>query len=208
MKYLNLEPRTILIIILLIILFMMRMCDGINREKSNGDIVKINGDKYEVIKNRTDTLYITKDSVVYREGEKIPVIVEVPRYIPTIVDTQEILRDYFSKKFYIDTLSLNNKSFVIVKDTISENKILSRIYESSITNTIIRDSIFLKELPKRQLYLGTQFGFNKEDILSYGGVGLLYKDKSDNIYGLGGGTYTNGKPIVLGSIYWKIKLKK
>ena len=96
------------------------------------------------MKQFRDTQYfVTEDGNVYKKGKDIKVEVKVPVYVPANVDTQEILKDYFSRRFYIDTLDLGQKSFVIVKDTITENKILSRVFESSITERIINDTLFL-----------------------------------------------------------------
>lgn len=203
----KLDFKTILIIGLVIFILLMRMCDG-EKEVSKGDIVKVNGKKYEVVDNKRDTTYITRDSIIYKEGKKIKVEVKVPIYIPAVVDTQSILKDYFSKRFYIDTIDLGQKSFVIIKDTISENKILARVYESSITERVINDTLFLKELPKRQVFVGPQLGFDKKDIINYGGLNILYKDKKDKIFGLGIGINSNSQPTIMGSVYWKIKLKK
>lgn len=206
-KKLNIDFKSLLILTLIAVIILMRACENTGEIK-NGDVIKKNGKKYEVIGRGSDTIYITKDSVVFKKGKEIPVFIEVPKYIPINVDTQLILKDYFSKRFYIDTLNLGEKSFVIVKDTITENKILFRKYESTITEKIIKDSIFLRELPKRQLYVGIQGGFDKQDIINYGGVGLLYKDKKDKQFGLGVGINSKGQPSVMGGVFWKIKLKK
>lgn len=197
-----------MILCLIIIILLLRMCDGESNEVKKGDTIKVNGKKYEVVDHRRDTTYITRDSIVYKKGKDIKVEVKVPVYIPANVDTQEILKDYFSRRFYIDTLDLGQKSFVIVKDTITENKILSRVFESSITERIISDTLFLVEPPKRQMFIGFQMGFDKKDIINYGGLSLLYKDKKDKIFGLGLGINSNGQPTIMGNMNWKIQLKK
>ena len=197
-----------MILCLIIIILLLRMCDGESNELKKGDTIKVNGKKYEVVDHRRDTTYITRDSIVYKKGKDIKVEVKVPVYIPANVDTQEILKDYFSRRFYIDTLDLGQKSFVIVKDTITENKILSRVFESSITERIINDTLFLVEPPKRQMFIGFQMGFDKKDIINYGGLSLLYKDKKDKIFGLGLGINSNGQPTIMGNMNWKIQLKK
>jgi hypothetical protein len=184
------------------------MCNGDKKEINKGDIIKVKGKKYEVVDHRRDTTYLTRDSIVYKKGKDIRVEVKVPVYIPANVDTQSILKDYFARRFYVDTLDLGEKSFVIVKDTITENKILSRVFESSITEKIINDTLFLAELPKRQMFVGFQMGFDKKDIFNYGGLNLLYKDKKDKIFGLGLGINSNSQPTIMGSLNWKIKLKK
>ena len=197
-----------MILCLIIIILLLRMCDGESNEVKKGDTIKVNGKKYEVVDHRRDTTYITRDSIVYKKGKDIKVEVKVPVYVPANVDTQEILKDYFSRRFYIDTLDLGQKSFVIVKDTITENKILSRVFESSITERIISDTLFLVEPPKRQMFIGFQMGFDKKDIINYGGLSLLYKDKKDKIFGLGLGINSNGQPTIMGNMNWKIQLKK
>jgi hypothetical protein len=204
----KMDLKTIMIIGLIIIILLLQMCDGDVDGTKKGDIIKVNGKKYEVVDHRKDTTYITRDSIIYRKGKEIKVEVKVPVYIPSDVDTQLILKDYFSKRFYTDTLDLGQKSYVIIKDTITENKIFARVFESSITERIINDTLFLAELPKRQMFIGFQTGFDKKNIINYGGLSLLYKDKKDKIYNLGIGINSNGLPTIMGGINWKIKLKK
>lgn len=204
----KLDFKTLMILCLIIIILLLRMCDGESNEVKKGDTIKVNGKKYEVVDHKRDTTYITRDSIIYKKGKDIKVEVKVPVYVPANVDTQEILKDYFSRRFYIDTLDLGQKSFVIVKDTIAENKILSRVFESSITERIINDTLFLVEPPKRQMFVGFQMGFDKKDIINYGGLSLIYKDKKDKLFGLGLGINSNGRPTIMGNMNWKIQLKK
>lgn len=205
---LKLDFKTLVILGLIIVVLLMRMCDGEKPQSTEGEIIDVNGKKYEVVDKKSDTTYITKDSLIYKKGKDIRVEVEVPIYIPAQVDTQLILKDFFSKRFYKDTIDLGQNSFVIINDTISENKILSRGFNSSITERIIKDTFFLKELPKRQLFFGLQGGFDKKEIVNYGGLGLLYKDKKDKVFNLGLGINSNKQPTIMGGVFWKIKLKK
>ena len=192
-KFLKLDFKTIMIIGLVIVILLLQMCKGDKKDINKGGIIKVNGKSYEVVDHRRDTTYITRDSIVYKKGKDIKVEVKVPVYIPANVDTQGILKDYFARRFYTDTLDLGQKSFVIVKDTITENKILARVFA---------------ELPKRQMFIGFQMGLDKKDIFNYGGLSLLYKDKKDKIFGLGLGINSNSQPTIMGSLNWKIKLKK
>ena len=206
----KLDLKSLSIIGLLVVILLMRMCDGDKpgKDVNGGDIVKVGGKEYEVVDNKRDTIYIKRDTIVYKEGKKIKVKVEVPKYIPLEADTQLILVDYFTKRFYTDTLDLGKDSYVTIEDTIVENKIFARKFTSTITERLINDTLFLKEPAKRQVYLGLTGGFDKENIVNYAGPSLLYKDKKDKIFGLGVGI-NNSKQISLqGSIYWKIKLKK
>lgn len=203
-----LDFKTLLIIGLIIVILLLRFCGNNNGNTEDPNIIKVKGKKYEVVDRRKDTTYITRDSIVYRKGKDIKVEVKVPVYIPQEADTILILKDYFSKRFYIDTLDLGQNSFVIIKDTITENKIYARMFESSITERIINDTLFLKEPPKRKFFIGLQGGFDRTDIVNYGGINLLYNDKNDKLYGLGLGINSNRQPTLMGSVYWKIKFKK
>jgi hypothetical protein len=64
------------------------------------------------------------------------------------------------------------------------------------------------EATKRQLFFGLQGGFDKKEIVNYGGLGLLYKDKKDKVFNLGLGINSNKQPTIMGGVFWKIKLKK
>jgi hypothetical protein len=105
---------------------------------------------------------------------------------------------------------------VAVTDTISQNKILGRTFNASVKQRTIKETTIVKELPKTQVYYGFTGGFNKEDVVSNVGTGLLIKTKSDKIYQIGVGVAnrvtdgTNGtlSPYIGGGVYWKIKLKK
>jgi hypothetical protein len=204
----KIDFKTILIIGLIIVILLLRFCGDGKTDINKGDIIKVKGKKYELVDHKKDTTYITRDSIVYRKGKDIKVEVKVPVYIPQEADTILILKDYFSKRFYIDTLDLGQSSFVIIKDTITENKIYARMFESSITERIINDTLFLKEPPKRKFFIGLQGGFDRTDIVNYGGINLLYNDKNDKLYGLGLGINSNRQPTLMGSVYWKIKFKK
>ena len=65
-------------------------------QKKSGDILNINGKKYEVIKHEIDTFYETKTETRYRKGQDIVHEVEVVKEIPANVDTASILKDYYA----------------------------------------------------------------------------------------------------------------
>ena len=81
---------------------------------------------------------------------------------------------------------------------------------------IVKDTIYTKEPKKNQLFFGLNGGFNKENVVSHIGTGVLFKTKDDKIFHVGvgvanrvldgtSGTFT---PYVDGGVYWKLKLKK
>ena len=184
-----------------------------------GRTIRIDGKKYEVIKHEIDTLEVIKTKVVTKKGEDIyhETIVEKEVIIPTIIDTAALLKDYYSKVLYKDVLVLpDSLGTVSVTDTISQNRILGRTFDAKVKERTIKETMIVKELPKTQVYYGFTGGFNKEDVVSNIGAGLLVKTKKDKIYQVGVGVAnrvtdgTNGTlpPYIGGGVYWKIKFKK
>jgi len=212
-KLLNLKN---IALVLLIVIVVFQQCGG--NKKTTGEIVKVDGKKYELIKHEIDTVEVVKTKVVTKKGEDIyhETIKEV--IIPTIVDTQALLHDYFAKNIYKDTLQLpDSLGTVSLIDTITQNKILGRTFNASVKQRTIKETLIVKELPKTQVYYGLMGGFNKVDVVSNIGAGALIKTKKDKIYQLGigvankvGSDGTTGtlSPFISGGVYWKIKFKK
>jgi hypothetical protein len=213
-KLLNL--KNIAIAVLVVIVLLEYFNPG---GKMPGRTVRIDGKKYEVIKHDIDTFEVVKTKVVTKKGADIyhETIVEKEVVIPTIVDTAALLKDFFAKNVYKDTLRLpDSLGTVAVTDTITQNKILGRTFNASVKQREIKETLIVKELPKTQVYYGFNGGFNKADVVSNIGAGVIVKTKKDKIYQLGAGVAnrtvdgTNGSlsPYVGAGVYWKIKFKK
>ena len=210
---LKLDIKTIAIGVLIIIIILLRTCSGGGggTDKKPTETVKIGGKKYEVIK---------RDTVV----KEVPVIIQVPKkgkdiyhdttiYVPvkSNIDTAQIIKEFFAKNVYNDTLKLDDSlGFVAIKDTISQNKILSRIYNGVVFKKSTKETVYLKEPPKRQMYLGVYGGADKVVFIKMIGIDLLYKDKKDKIYTIGVGVTNNGSttltPYIKAGLFFKIKL--
>ena len=184
-----------------------------------GKKVFVNGKAYEVIKHDIDTIDIVKTKIVTKKGEDIyhETIVEKQVVIPAVIDTMALLKDYYSKVLYKDTLVLpDSLGTVSILDTITQNKILGRTFNASVKQRTIKETMIVKELPKTKVFYGLEGGFNKADFVSSVGAGVLINTKKDKIYQLGLGVNnkttdgTNGgfTPYIRGGVYWKIKLKK
>jgi hypothetical protein len=211
-KLLNLKN---IAIALLIVIVVFQQCGG--NKKGTGEIVKIDGKKYELIKHEIDTVEVVKTKGVTKKGEDIyhETIKEVT--IPAIVDTQALLQDYFAKNIYKDTLQLpDSLGIVSLIDTITQNKILGRTFNASVKQRVIKETTIVKELPKTKFFYGLEGGFNKADLISHLGMGFLINTKSDKMYHLGvgvanrtiDGTTGTLAPYIGGGVYWKIRLKK
>jgi hypothetical protein len=184
-----------------------------------GRTIRIDGKKYEVIKHTIDTVDIVKTKVVTKKGDDIyhETIVEKEVLIPAVIDTAALLKDYYSKVLYKDVLVLpDSLGTVAVTDTISQNKILGRTFNASVKQRIIKETTIVKEPAKTQLYYGLNGGFNKVDVVTSIGAGLILKTKKDKIYqfNLGvnnrvvDGTTGGLSPYIGFGTYWKIKVKK
>jgi hypothetical protein len=157
--------------------------------------------------------------VVTKKGEDIyhETIVEKEVIIPTIVDTAVLLKDFFAKNIYKDTLNLpDSLGIVSLIDTITQNKIFGRTFNASVKQRTIKETTIVKELPKTKVFYGLEGGFNKADVVSHLGLGVLINTKQDKIFHLGIGAAnrttdgTSGalSPYIGGGVYWKIKFKK
>ena len=213
-KLLNLKN---IAIALLIVIVVFQQCGG--DKTKTGEIVKVDGKKYELIKQETDTIEVVKTKVVTKKGEDIyhETIVEKEVRVPANVDTNAILKEYYTKVLYKDVLVLpDSLGTVAVTDTISQNKIFGRTFNANVKQRTIKETTIVKELPKNKLFYGIQGGFNKADVISHVGMGILLNTKTDKIYNLGIGVAnrvvdgTNGglTPYINGGVYWKIRLKK
>lgn len=205
MKYLDF--KTILILALAIVILLLKLFSCNNQPPI---IQKVGGKTYEVIKKEIDTQYVERIKTVTKKGKDIThdttIYVPIPTHEP--IDTLALLKNYYAKNVFKDTLKLDDSfGFISVIDTISQNKIYSRTWDSKLLERKITDKLVVKEL-KNQLFIGGVLGFDKTNIINFAGPSLLIKNKKDNVYSIGVG-YSNNKTISLqGGIYWKIRLKK
>jgi hypothetical protein len=194
----KLTPYIIIAALVAIILFQ----EGCFGKKTYGDVLNVNGKKYEVIKHEIDTFYETKTQTVYRKGKDITHEVEVVKEIPANVDTASILKDYYAKVFYNDTFKLKDTlGYIVINDTISKNRIAGRKFNSSINVPIIKETLYLKEL-NNNFFVGPSFQLGA--FPSVGGDVHL-KTKKDMLFGVGAGLNLNATPYIRGSVSWKIK---
>jgi hypothetical protein len=213
-KLLNIKNIALLLLIAIVV---FQQCGG--NKKGTGEIVKVDGKKYELIKHEIDTVEVVKTKIVTKKGEDIyhETIVEHEVRVPVNVDTNAILKEYYTKVLYKDVLVLpDSLGTVAVTDTISQNKIFGRTFNANVKQRTIKETTIVKELPKNQVYFGFGGQFNKTDLITGLSTGVILKTKTDKIYqvnlGVSNSTIdgVNGefKPYVGAGVYWKIRLKK
>jgi hypothetical protein len=191
-------PYLIIIGLVIIILYQ----EGCFSKKSKGDVLTINGKKYEVVKHEIDTFYETKTETIYRKGKDISHEVEVIKEVPANVDTASILKDYYAKVFYNDTFRLKDTlGFISISDTISKNRIAGRKFKSSINIPVIKEKIYLKEITN-SFFAGPALQLGSSPSI---GGDIHLKTKKDMLFGVGAGVNFNATPYLRGSVSWKIK---
>jgi len=164
--------KNILIIVLVFIIFLMTK-SAISLKDIQPTIIE-----------KIDTL--RQDTIIFKWKKGKDIVHDTTIYDTTIrfvdvdVDTNAILKDFFAKNVFKDTLVLP-EGIVALKDTISENKIFGRSYDAKITQKTIVKVREIRTIiaPKGALYWG--FMGTKQD-QKYGfGAGVMYKSANKGI---------------------------
>ena len=170
------------------------------------NIKYIDGKPYEVIKHEIDTIDIVKTKTITKQGKDIYHDTTIFVQVPMNVDTMAIIKNYFAKNVYKDTLHLpDSLGYVILLDTISKNTIESRMFTASVKQRTIKETTIVKELPKTKIFWGVGLGFDKTNYIHHVGANLLINTKCDKLYNIGAGIDINKTPFINASIYWKLK---
>ena len=217
--------REVVILLLLGIILFLRGCGEDYGDKT---LVEVDGEQYELLESKTDTIYVEKEVKVTKYVPKYitkEVIKEVE--IPVDIDSLAVIKDYYAKYVVKDTLnltydfpevvtdSLGNKpsgdlGFGILTDVISQNAIESREIDWFFKIPTVYNTTIVKELPKNEFYIGLGTGIDQTNGLNNLSGNILLKNKKQNIYGLNLGLSNQlgeYKPFIGGSIYWKLGKK-
>jgi hypothetical protein len=161
---------------------------------------------------KVDTIWLKKkDSIVYKPSKSVMIPADTQAILRkhlTKVDTANILKDYFAKYAYRDSIKLDSLGYIYVSDTITENKIASRKVVKDYKIPIVIDSVktILPPIYKNQVYVGFNIMGNKTNPVSYFGPSVILKTKTDKMYNINVGISTGGVTLG-GGMAWKIKLK-
>jgi len=197
--------QSLVILILVIIILLMRACSG------NGGKREINIDE---TRTKIDTVKIvdtvTVDKEVYVPKWRTKVVTKydtIKEYVevPQDIDTINILKDYYSKYAYLDTLSFDTLGFAVVRDTITENNILNRNYTYNI-NRYTEQIRIIEYINETEFYAGLGSRANGSTI-NYMGVEGLIRSKKGNTYLIGVGLNQNQELTFGGGVYWKFLTK-
>jgi len=182
--------QTLLVVVLAALLFFQRGCSST-----------------PPVEPKVITEVVTKwDTVKVEQTEYVPQIIEkVVINIDTFttpIDTVSVLKDYYAKYFYTDTIQLDTLGSIIVNDTITRNLISFRDVQSNIfiPTTTITNTTYLY---KREFFGGISVGATNQSVQNINAE-LLYINKKRQGYGIGVGLDPNFQPIYTGRLYWKI----
>jgi len=194
-----------LVIIILIIIILIK----------SGDKTIVNGP--EVIKRDTITKYITvRDTIpgkiIYIKS-KVDTSIWIKKadfkpdttYSGLIKQYKSLGNSYFAVNTFSTKYKIGDYGFIIVNDTITENKLDSS--SININLVIPEKTITVTETapPKRQVYIGMILMGQQGSFLNSAHISGLLKDKKDRLYGASIGF--NGQPVYGFSTYLKIKVK-
>jgi len=128
----------------------------IQKENKEKELIVVNGKVYELLSKEVEVVEVEKIVTEFKEGKTIYVEVEVPVevFIPTEIDTMEVLQDFYSTRLYTDTLKVENLGYLTIVDTISQNKIIGRSFKANLLERTITETITVKELPRLQIWTG------------------------------------------------------
>lgn len=180
-----------------------------NSKNDKKETINIDGKKYIVLDKKTDTIY--KDTVIYRNRKGKDILRDTTIYVPVEVikdvDTAAILRDFFAKNVYKDTILMDKIGYVYVEDTISKNLIQSRVYKLNISRKQIDNYIFLEKPKKNEIYIGGVAGVANNGANFLLGGSMQFKSNKDVIYGLSLGMTNRLMPFGMININYKIGKK-
>jgi len=188
-KYIG-SIQNVLIIVLVLLLLYQSQCS--RKDPVEPEVIV-------TIETKWDTVNVIQTEYVPKWRTRV---VTEHDTIPQDIDTMSILKDYYAKYHYTDTLTLDTLGFLVLNDTISQNSILSRSFTSdiSIPTTTITKEIYLN---KREFYWGMGVNGGTSQ-LDYVGGEFMFKNKQRNMYGIGVGVNQDLQPTISGRIYWKI----
>ena len=183
--------QSLLIVVLVVIILLMRSCSGGNDPIEPKIVTEI-----EV---RYDTVETVKETYIPKYITRYETDIDTFR---APIDTVAILRDYYAKYFYSDTLLIDTIGYAIINDTITKNTILARDVKSNIfiPTTTITNTVYLYN---REFFGGISVGATNQAVQNINGE-ILYVNKKRNAYGFGVGLNPDFQPIFTGRIYWKI----
>lgn len=161
-----------------------------------------------------EPIYLTRVVHDTIPGDTVPYPVEVKTPVPyavyypdtvkitAIIDTMAILRDYFARRVYQDTITDDTSFMAVILDTISQNRIIDRQFLfQNLRPVAINTYVTPVEKERNKLFVGPAIGLTNR--LDLGGSALLLT-KKEHAYAY---QYQLTSKQHQFTMYWKIKFK-
>lgn len=168
-----------------------------------------------------DTTWVQKDSLIYAKPLPAKIIYDSlylegkteyladTNYTTLKMQFDNLVKLYTALAIYADSVKLDTIGYVVVTDSIRENRIIGRTwkYDYKIPYVTTTTTITNTKGSKTQLYVGGGINTTQTLGLNSAEAGVILKTKSDKIYGLKAGSDINGNISYGFQTYWKIGKK-
>lgn len=194
---------TIAIILALVIVILLQRCGGPKPPVEKPTVVR---DTVWAVKQN---VYVTKPTLIQTiPGNPGTDFIPDPNYSKLVLQYQSLVKDYIAKNIHRDSIKIDSIGYINIEDTVSHNLLQGRKTSYKLKYPIITNTITLPPEKKTQLYYGGGLESNPMLGTLEFNVGLLLKNKKDQIFNVYGGMDTKGDYQVGVQSYWKIKLHK
>ncbi len=194
-----------IIAVLVVIILLQRACATQGAPKVIPQVT------YDTILKHDTSVVVKKMKIASHDTTYIP---EDPIYM---FDTScekaketfnKLVKKHVTRNMYIDTILIDTFGKVLVYDTVQFNQLGNRGIVKNYTIPIITRYVKVPAAPKRQLYVGGGLLTTKELMINAAELGLIYKTKKDQMYGVKAQLDFKGNLSYGLQSYWKISLKK
>ena len=194
-----------IIAVLIAIIFLQRACTP--KCTKTRELVTI----YDTILKHDSSVVVKKMKIASHDTTYIP---EDPIYM---FDTScekaketfnKLVKKHVTRNMYIDTILIDTFGKVLVYDTVQFNQLGNRGIVKNYTIPIITRYVKVPAEPKRQMYIGGGLLATKDLMINAAELGLIYKTKKDQMYGVKAQLDFKGNLSYGLQSYWKISLKK
>ncbi len=194
-----------IIAVLVVIILLQRACATQGTPKVIPQVT------YDTILKHDTSVVVKKMKITSHDTTYIP---EDPIYM---FDTScekaretfnKLVKKHVTRNMYIDTILIDTFGKVLVYDTVQFNQLGNRGIVKNYTIPIITRYVKVPAEPKRQLYVGGGLLATKDLMINAAELGLIYKTKKDQMYGVKAQLDFKGNLSYGLQSYWKISLKK
>lgn len=201
----KLKTEHIIIIALVGFLIFMQQCGGklnlVNKGVRTQTIIETVSDTVTTV--QSDTVVVEKERLVpvtvYRDITRIDTII----YNLPPEGELEALRDYFSRKVYLDTLLGENYS-VVISDTLEQNSILARTYFANVETKTITNEVTIYPPTRFKFFVGGGLTYNVDSKFDFTPtIGFIPRNDM-YFYSVGYNVLNRG---ITASVMFKLKFK-